>query len=139
MKPAVTPRSRRLSFNITPMIDVVFQLIIFFLAASHLARIQSSEEVSLPKATQGHDAQSQQPHVVVTVTRDRGAYVSGRPVSLPQFEDLLLIETSENDSGRPLEVRFRVDERAAWGEFDPYLIACARAGITQVVYKVLPR
>ena len=38
------PRSQSRSgfgFNMTPMIDVVFQLIIFFLVASHLTRTET--------------------------------------------------------------------------------------------------
>ena len=38
--------SGEVGFNMTPMIDVVFQLIIFFLLSSHLAK--QEKEVPLP-------------------------------------------------------------------------------------------
>ncbi len=53
----------------TPMIDVVFQLIIFFLVASHLARQETQVEVDLPTAASGHqeDEQPELRRVVVNV------------------------------------------------------------------------
>jgi len=46
-----------LSFNMTPMIDVVFLLIIFFLVSSHLARQETQLELDLPEAASGQRAQ----------------------------------------------------------------------------------
>ena len=43
-------QSRELSNNMTPMIDVVFLLIIFFLVSSHLARQESRVPLELPDA-----------------------------------------------------------------------------------------
>ena len=40
-------------FNMTPMIDVVFQLIIFFLLSSHLAKQETQFALPLPAAESG--------------------------------------------------------------------------------------
>ena len=40
-------------FNMTPMIDVVFLLIIFFLVSSHLAKQEVHLELPLPAADSG--------------------------------------------------------------------------------------
>ncbi|NLE37816.1 MAG: biopolymer transporter ExbD, partial [Pirellulaceae bacterium] len=45
-----------LGFNMTPMIDVVFLLIIFFLVSSHLARQEVQLELDLPAAVSGRQA-----------------------------------------------------------------------------------
>ncbi len=52
------------SINITPLIDVVFQLLIFFMVASSLAR-PNQIELDLPQSTSGTKAQ-QTPAMVVT-------------------------------------------------------------------------
>ena len=44
-------------FNMTPMIDIVFLLIIFFLVSSHLARQETQLELDLPAAASGHRAE----------------------------------------------------------------------------------
>ena len=55
----------------TPMIDVVFLLIIFFLLSSHLAQRENRIDVDLPQATSGEeDLPSTQPRVTVTVLED---------------------------------------------------------------------
>jgi biopolymer transport protein ExbD len=42
------------TFNMTPMIDVVFLLIIFFLVSSHLARRETRIHLNLPAAQTGN-------------------------------------------------------------------------------------
>ena len=39
--------------NMTPMIDVVFLLIIFFLVSSHMAKQEQNVQLDLPKAQSG--------------------------------------------------------------------------------------
>ena len=69
MKVPVRPRQFGLSFNITPLIDIVFLLVIFFLIASHVARSESQEPVALPTATQKQDdVESLPDRLVVTIT-----------------------------------------------------------------------
>ena len=46
-------RSRPIDFNMTPLIDVVFLLIIFFLVSSHLAQRETQQELALPTAASG--------------------------------------------------------------------------------------
>ena len=45
------------SFNMTPMIDVVFLLIIFFLVSSNLAQQEVHLEIDLPDAASGNRPQ----------------------------------------------------------------------------------
>ena len=72
-----TQRERSgLRVNITPLIDVVFLLIIFFLVASHFIRSETREPVNLPEATQGEDEESENPRrLVVTVNREGVKFV----------------------------------------------------------------
>ena len=43
------------SLSITPLIDVVFLLIIFFLVASHFTNQENAVEVDLPKADEAKE------------------------------------------------------------------------------------
>ena len=52
-------RSKEVGFNMTPMIDVVFLLIIFFLVSSHLAKQESQMEIDLPNTESGSGDRSQ--------------------------------------------------------------------------------
>lgn len=70
--------ARRASIDITPMIDLVFLLVIFFMVTSSLGRL-SSVEVKLPSYS---GSTSPVPgDTVVTVTRDNTLYVNDRVAS----------------------------------------------------------
>jgi biopolymer transport protein ExbD len=53
-----------ISFNMTPMIDIVFQLIIFFLLVNDMARAQL-EELTLPKASKAIKEKLEDPQTMV--------------------------------------------------------------------------
>ena len=138
MKVPVRPRQFGLSFNITPLIDIVFLLVIFFLVASHVARSESTEPVALPTASQGRDdVESLPDRLVVTVTADHRLHVAGQVVTLQDIERVLSQRENTTRAGQ-YEVRIRGDQRVPFRVVEPIMLACARAGITRVGYAVLP-
>ena len=133
-------RVRRLgiSLNLTPLIDIVFLLVIFFLVASHAARSESTEPVELPLVGDAQDDQKQVPgRLVVTVTADQALHVGGRIVTLEQITSLLAEAAAGSPSGG-YEVRIRGDRRVPFRAVEPLMVACAQAGITRIGYAVLP-
>jgi len=75
-------RQLGVSLNLTPLIDIVFLLVIFFLVASHAARTESTEPVDLPTIGEAEDDRIEVPRrLVVTVTSDQSLHVGGRIVS----------------------------------------------------------
>src|SRR5438552_1694108 len=90
-------RSGGLKFNLTPMIDVVFNLIIFFLAASHLARSEALEPVKLPEASTGRpEAAELHGRLTVTITPDETYHVGAAIHSLIEIEQLILASAAEH-------------------------------------------
>ncbi|MBX3442501.1 MAG: biopolymer transporter ExbD [Planctomyces sp.] len=134
----VPARSRRtpLAFNLTPMIDVVFNLIIFFLVASHFSRADPEEDVSLPTATQASEPDPQPRRLVITI-RDDGAWrVAGESVTLEQIEQML---AEGAEPGGSLAVNLRGDRAVPYRFVEPLLLACARHGVTSVSFHVQPQ
>ena len=71
----------------TPMIDVVFLLIIFFLVSSHLARQESQLELALPIALTGQDdIDTETPRLTINVKPDGSLWLAGRPVAKGQLK-----------------------------------------------------
>ncbi|MBI5758758.1 MAG: biopolymer transporter ExbD [Planctomycetales bacterium] len=132
-------RDSGLKFNITPMIDVVFNLIIFFLAASHIARSTSQKQVNLPEATKGQqEREERQKRLVITVTRDESLWLSGNRVTLADVDRMLADAAPEPDSkqaGR--EVRIRTDREVPYRAIEPLLVTCAKAGVTNIKFAVI--
>ena len=138
MRAPLRKRETGVSLNLTPLIDIVFLLVIFFLVASHAARTESTEPVDLPLIGAAADDTTEVPRrLVVTVTSDESFHVGGRPISLAQVEDLIE-DAAAGGQGRDYEVRIRGDRRVAYRVVEPLMVACARSGITRVGYAVLP-
>jgi biopolymer transport protein ExbD len=132
-------RDSGLKFNLTPMIDVVFNLIIFFLAASHIARSTSQKQVHLPEATKGQqEREERQKRLVITVTRDESLWLSGDRVTLADVDRMLADaapEPNAKQAGR--EVRIRTDRDVPYRAIEPLLVTCAKAGVTNIKFAVI--
>ena len=125
-------------FNMTPMIDVVFQLIIFFLVSSHLAKQEVQYKLPLPEATSGlADKPSEKPRLTVNVLADGTLLFSGRQVSAEELRTQLA--TRLQDLGKDVEVRIRGDRGTAYKYVEPVMLSCAKAGIWNVSYAVFQK
>src|SRR4051812_10544165 len=127
--------SADVGFNMTPMIDVVFQLIIFFLLSSHLAKQETQLPLPLPAAASGSaPATDDRPRLTVNVLADGTLLVASRPVSTDDLATLLRERKSAH--GEELEVRIRGDRSVLYSRVEPVLVACVQAGIWNVAYAV---
>jgi len=139
MRVAPYPHRGGVGFNMTPMIDVVFLLIIFFLVSSHMARQESQRPVDLPAASQGREDRldDDRPRVVVNVDPQGDVLLSGRVVAPQELQRR--IEYERRQLGESLEVRIRADRRVAYRHVEPILLACARGGVWNVTFKVIQK
>ena len=138
MKPAVSPRSRNLRFAITPMIDIVFLLIIFFLVATHFVKSETQSPVDLPEATQAeaHDEASAD-RIVVTVSPDGVYSVGARAITWTDLEAMIL-RPEQGGGEAEREVRIRGDRQTPYQFIKPILLACAQGNVRKVSFSVLP-
>jgi biopolymer transport protein ExbD len=129
---------RGLQFNITPLIDVVFLLIIFFLVASHFIRNEQVEKVELPTATQGRDEDEVASRILITVAADKRWMMGGKAAPLEEIEQRLQFVAEQHGAGAT-ELRIRADRSVPYSIVEPLLLAAARSGVTKVRFAVLPK
>ena len=130
--------SREVGFNMTPLIDVVFLLIIFFLLSSHLARQETQLALPLPAADSGQQEEDgDRPRLTVNVLADGTLLVANRPVAATELAALLVERRDVH--GDELEVRIRADRSVPYARVEPVMLACVRAGIWNVAYAVYRR
>lgn len=123
-------------FNMTPMIDVVFLLIIFFLVSSHLAKQEAQMPLPLPMAESGQEIiDDQQPKVVVNIASDGLLTLAGHRVPVGQLRERLQVERDR--SGERLEVRIRCDRETPYANVKPVMLAATEAGIWNVAFSVI--
>lgn len=132
-------------FNMTPMIDVVFLLIIFFLVSSHLAQQENQLELDLPEARSGlPPGRDGMRRIVINVLPeeqpDRRIQVGGRTMGQPALKALIDFENRKaKDEESELEVRIRAHRKVPYRVVEPIMVACARAGIWNVTFAVLEK
>ena len=96
--------------NMTPMIDVVFQLLIFFMLVSEIARTEKADLV-LPKASEAQPDHGDPGRHTINVTRDGRIMVGGRFKTLEQIDAILAVEVQimkkrgEKFSEKPILIR----------------------------------
>jgi biopolymer transport protein ExbD len=131
-------RRSAIAFNMTPMIDISFLLIIFFIVSSHLAQQEVRLELDLPDAESGADAAGEtERRLVINLLPDGSIMTAGRTVDLVQLEQL--IREERHHAGPDVEVRIRGDRMVPYGQAAPILVACTKAGVWQVTFAVRPR
>lgn len=136
MRIPTRPRQPGIRFNITPLIDIVFLLIVFFLAATHLTQNDNLEAVELPLASQNKTEPEEPPRrIIVTITLDELLHVRGAEISPEELDAKLL--SIDDTKRKETEVRIRGDHRIPYRIVERVLISCARAGISNVQFAVL--
>lgn len=143
MKIPHSPRTVGIKFNMTPLIDVVFLLIIFFLVASHFVIHEPSEPVELPTAIRIDDKEAASPYqITITVTKDGRYQIAGDDQTLEMVEVQIEAARTEAESANKLskfEVVIRGDKKTEFITSREILKICARSRVPVVSFAVLPK
>lgn len=138
MRPPIMQRSSRVRFNITPLIDIVFLLIIFFLVSSHFVQSETQSPIELPTARKIAEESDDNPkRLVITIDRQQQMLVSNRVVDISEVEHM--IGEGRQQHGAAFEVRIRGDRSVPFATIEPVLINCAMAGVGQVRFAVIQK
>lgn len=115
--------------NMTPMIDCVFLLLIFFLVATRLEEHTPQIPLRLPEVADRGALSPAPEKLVVSVYRDGSITLDNRPVGL---EELTLQLAALRQHYPDLAVMVRGDARTAYQHIAQVLNACKQAGISQL-------
>ncbi len=138
MRPTARPRQYGLKFNITPMIDIIFNLLIFFVVTSHFKHSETAQPIELPEATQIEQTRDTAPHhLVVTITADEKLTVGAKEVDEQAIEQMI-IQGQAEDPAR-FEVLIRGDRTTPYRRIQPLLLSCARTGVKSFKFAVLKK
>jgi biopolymer transport protein ExbD len=144
------------SFNVTPLVDCTFLLVIFFILTSQLASDNlTAMELPRPHVSQavaGEPKAKEVRRLIVNVlsaeeegltSADRigqaGAYtIEGQRVEVGDFDTLVNILRSRQAAGAgELRLEVRADRRVQFGHVQPVIDAAAEAGISKVDFTAL--
>ena len=127
--PLKTLQDEQPSLNLTPMIDVVFLLIIFFMVATKFAELERDIELELPEVASASALTSAPKQRVVSVQAGGQLRLDGEDVSL----GMLKIQLSAARSEYPqLSVVIRGDATCAFQHIASALATCKEANISDL-------
>lgn len=119
-----------LGVDLTPMIDVVLQLIIFFMLTSSFGDLRRTP-VDLPREA-GEDAVARgEPALIVDLDAQGRVLVDSVEVSLVELERLVRAGLAGAGDGADYDVLIRPDRSAAARDLDRVLERLARIGVTR--------
>ena len=124
MKMIEAPETEESGLDVAPMIDILFTLIIFFLATTTFQAQEREEQIQLPRHG-GSSISSKNRPFVINVTRDGTYIVRTETVDLDHLR-VLLKETFEDAPDR--KVLIRGDADALHSQSTAALAACSAAG-----------
>jgi len=117
-------------FQMTPMIDIVFQLLIFFMVATTFDTLQSEKDVKLPVADHSQAKENTHNELVVNVRKDGTVTLNQRAYDPDSLVDVLI---AGKKFGTPSLV-IRADKDVPHGEVLTVLRACAQANIWDISF-----
>lgn len=118
------------SFDLTPMIDVVLQLIIFFMFTSQLGQVTQTQ-IDLPIEPGEKTPASAAPSFVLDMTESGELLLEARPISLVQFFRLVDLEIRRAGGPEQVSILIRPDRLAAAQHLNDLASRLRERGVTR--------
>lgn len=115
------------SLNLTPLIDVVFLLLVFFLVASRFAQADRELPVKLPSATSALPMTMEPNEIVVNISQEGNLVVNGEQMTISQLETIIVDAMTQNPLTQ--SVIIRGDRRVDFQSVVNVLDLCNRLGV----------
>ncbi len=112
------------TLDIAPLIDVVFQLLIFFMLTSSFVSYQGIK-VNLPAASSAKSLA--QEDIVILVSDDNRLFINNKEVSFKELN-----ATLKNAARSKGHILIKADKKSSWGKVVEIWDLCRNAGITNV-------
>ena len=125
-------------FSMAPLIDIVFQLLIFFMVATTYDQAAKERElgIELPVAASAVEPAPQPEEIVISVFRDGRISLGGRQIERAELESALGAAARSNPS---LPVTIRGDRLVHHEDVVSVMDACGLAGLSNVAVGTLER
>lgn len=127
-------KSDDVAVDMSPMIDLVFLLLIFFLVAS--AIIDEKKPVEIPDAVYAKVAEDSTGRFEITVTKDGALFVKGDEISLDELKTMLEPELEFNPE---LRIVLRADGSVKYSVNEKIMEACAQVGANDLIFSAFEK
>jgi biopolymer transport protein ExbD len=116
------------TLSLTPLIDVVFLLLIFFLVTSEFEEEERRLDIVLPEATSAVPMTGKPREIVVDIDSAGKIYLGGQETDLANLESLLRTAVAENPTNQTAVIR--ADKSSTFQPVVSVMDVCNRTGIS---------
>ena len=113
----------------SPMIDMVFLLLIFFIVASQI--IDEKPQVEIPDAVYAKVPDDTTGRLMITVRADERYFIGQVEVSFDEMKEKLALEIKKDPNMRVL---IRSDAQTKYKVNEKVMTACAEIGANDLIY-----
>ncbi len=128
------PRQEEPDVNLTPLIDVVFLLLIFFMVSTTFQR-EEEIAIELPEAN-GEPVQSERVRLEILIDKQGTYFVNGAEVVNTQVESLMAAIGKTLGEAEPEIVVLSADQQTPHQSVMSAMDAAQRMGLTHITFSV---
>lgn len=129
-------RKEELTLNMTPMIDVVFQLIIFFIVTIAQQQKEIEMDLRLAMAPDGKAVERKDPRTInIDVDNEGRIFIARQRLSLPALRSIM--RTAVARHGQTLPVVIRGDMKARHEYIRRVMDICSEAGLWRIKFAAI--
>lgn len=118
-----------IELDMSPMIDMVFLLLIFFIVASQI--IDEKPQVEIPDAVYAKVPDDTTGRLMITVRADERYFIGQVEVSFDEMKEKLALEIKRDPNMRVL---IRSDAQTKYKVNEKVMTACAEIGANDLIY-----
>jgi len=116
------------TLSLTPLIDVVFLLLIFFLVTSEFEEDERRLDIILPTASTAVPMTSKPREIIVDIGADGEMYLHGQATPMDELRRLMTIAVGDNPTNQSVVIR--ADHRASFQPVVSVMDLCNQTGIS---------
>ncbi len=131
MKRQARGKEEAVSFQITPMIDMTFLLLIFFMVTSKLSKEQVKMDVNLPTASAAKIPDDLSNRDVINVDQEGNYYIANTRATPEELKQHL---KERFKAAPPLKIYYRADKGTPYDVTEKFMSMAAEAGANQVLF-----
>lgn len=115
------------SLSLTPLIDVVFLLLVFFLVTTRFAQEDYELAVVLPAASEAQPLIVEPKELFINIDQQGQYVVDGRPMTRDEIEEILNQAVADNPVNQSVVIR--ADKRVQFDNVVAIMNLCNRTGV----------
>jgi len=119
------------TFQMAPMIDMVFLLLVFFMCVSVLAQADKTIELALPESSESQVADSFSNRGKISLDGEGKIFISAQNLTLEEMQNKIKEAIKMNSE---LKVQIRADKETHYDKIKEVLKACAEVGAYEVIF-----